>query len=69
MITDERKVREEVVKNICHPFNWLATQLKMFDSGVRIFTECGPSQALRKNSKFIPGAGKFVNWNTLIDTH
>ncbi len=68
MITDAEQVRREVVKNICHPFNWLATQLKMFNSGVRIFTECGPSQALRKNSKFIPGGGKFVNWNTLVNT-
>ncbi|MCX6285731.1 MAG: acyltransferase domain-containing protein [Bacteroidetes bacterium] len=66
LIINAERARMEVVNNIHNPFNWLATQVQMFSSGIRLFTECGPSQALRKNSKFIPGAGKFVNWNTLI---
>lgn len=66
IITDAVRAGTEVVNNIHRPFNWLATQLKMHDSGIDIFTECGPSLALRKNSKFIPGAGKFVGWETLL---
>jgi len=67
LLSNAGQVRNEVVKNIFNPFNWLATQLQMFDSGINIFTECGPSQALRKNSKFIPGTGKFIIWNTLLN--
>jgi len=66
IITDAVRAGTEVVNNIHKPFNWLGTQLKMHDSGIEVFTECGPSQALRKNSKFIPGAGKFVGWETLL---
>ena len=66
LILDAGRARKEVVNNIHTPFNWLATQLQMFNSGIRIFTECGPSQALRKNSKFIPGSGKFVKWVNLV---
>jgi len=66
MIINGDRARNEVVNNIHTPFDWLVTQQQMFSSGIRTFTECGPSQALRKNSKFIPGAGKFVNWDTLV---
>jgi len=59
-------IREEVVKNIHTPFNWLATQKEMFSQGIGIFTECGPSMALYKNSKFISGSGKFVKWDSLF---
>ena len=66
LINDPARAKDEVVKNIFNPFNWLATQRRIFDTGIGIFTECGPSSALRKNSKFIPGAGKFVPWNALL---
>lgn len=67
LITDAERAREEVVNNIFTPFNWLATQKQMFLSGIGVLTECGPSLSLRRNSKFIPGAGKFVPWNALLD--
>jgi len=60
------RIREEVIKNIHTPFNWLATQQQMFLSGITHFTECGPSMTLYKNSKFIGDAGKFVKWDTLL---
>lgn len=66
MISDAIRAREEVVNNIHTPFNWYATQLRMFESGIRTFTECGPSQMLLKNSKFIKDAGRFVTWNSLV---
>ncbi|MEI6883207.1 MAG: acyltransferase domain-containing protein [Bacteroidota bacterium] len=66
MIADEGRAREEVVNNIHLPFNWYATQLRMFESGIQKFTECGPSQMLLKNSKFIKDGGKFVTWNSLL---
>ena len=66
MISDAERAKSEIVNNICTPFNWLATQQQLYNSGIRLFTECGPSQALRKNSKFIPGSGKFVTWNALL---
>ena len=59
-------IREEVVKNIHTPFNWMATQQKMHILGITQFTECGPSTTLYKNSRFIRDAGRFVKWNTLI---
>jgi [acyl-carrier-protein] S-malonyltransferase len=65
-IDDAGRIKKEVVKNIHTPFNWLATQQKMFLSGVSLFTECGPSMALYKNSKFIQGSGKFVRWSSLL---
>ena len=66
MICDADRARNEVVNNIHTTFNWLATQLQMHHAGIHTFTECGPSQALRKNSKFISGSGKFVNWDVLV---
>lgn len=66
LIDSADRAMHEVVNNIHNPFNWLATQQQMFSSGIHVFTECGPSQALRKNSKFIQGAGKFVSWDTLV---
>ncbi|MCX6281298.1 MAG: acyltransferase domain-containing protein [Bacteroidetes bacterium] len=65
-IGDAERARTEVVKNIFNPFNWLETQQQIFNSGIHIFTECGPSLALKKNSKFIPGTGKFVSWDSLV---
>ena len=66
MIADAGRAKEELVNNIYLPFNWYATQIRMFESGIHKFTECGPSQMLFKNSKFIKDAGKFVMWNTLV---
>jgi len=66
-ISDAARVREEVVNNIFNPFNWFETQLKMYQSGIHVFTECGPSQVLLKNSKFMQGSGKFVRWDSLIN--
>ena len=66
LITDAGRARNEVVNNIFNPFNWQATQMQMCRSGIRLFTECGPSQSLRKNSRFIPDCGRFVNWNSLL---
>jgi len=65
-IDDIVLVRAEVVKNIHTPFNWLATQQQMYALGISHFTECGPSLALYKNSKFISGSGKFVKWDSLF---
>lgn len=67
MIGSIDRLREEVVKNIHTPFNWAATQHQMFHSGISIFTECGPSLALYKNSKFIKDSGKFVKWDSLLN--
>jgi [acyl-carrier-protein] S-malonyltransferase len=67
LISDAARAREEVVNNIFNSFNWFETQVKMCQSGIQVFTECGPSQVLLKNSKFMPGSGKFVRWDSLIN--
>lgn len=65
VITDAQAARNEVIRNIFNPLDWFSTQIEMHRSGILTFTECGPSRALLKNSKFIPGAGKFVIWSSL----
>ena len=65
LITDAKSAGNEVVRNLFNPLDWRSTQTEMYRMGEAIFTECGPSRALMKNSKFIPGAGKFVVWSSL----
>jgi [acyl-carrier-protein] S-malonyltransferase len=66
IIADAQGAKNEVIRNIFNPFDWLLTQVEMYRSGIEIFTECGPSRALLKNSKFIPESGKFVIWSSLV---
>jgi len=66
IIADAQGAKNEVIRNIFNPFDWLLTQVEMHRSGIEIFTECGPSRALLKNSKFIPESGKFVIWSSLV---
>lgn len=66
MLENTDSLKAEVVKNIHTPFNWMAAQISMYNRGISLFTECGPSLALYKNSKFIRDAGRFVKWNFLI---
>lgn len=66
LITDAQSARNEVIRNIFNPLDWFSTQIEMHRSGILTFTECGPSRALLKNSKFIPGAAKFILWSSLV---
>ena len=66
IISDAQGAKNEVIRNIFNPLDWFSTQIEMHRAGIRIFTECGPSRALLKNSKFIPEAGKFVTWSSLV---
>lgn len=60
------QVSVEIIRNLYQPFNWLKTQMKLQESGVLTFIECGTSQNLVKNAKFIPGSGKFYSVNNYI---
>jgi [acyl-carrier-protein] S-malonyltransferase len=64
-LNDAERIRKELWQNLCTPFNWQDTQLSLAAKGIQVFTECGPSLSLQKNSKFITGAGKFISWDKL----
>ncbi len=58
-------LRNEVVRNLCCPLNWLNTQEVMVQNGVNMFVECGPSNGLVKNSKFVEGNYRFYTLGNL----
>jgi [acyl-carrier-protein] S-malonyltransferase len=68
IIGDPGSARKELAENLFNSFDWLETQLRMYSLGIRFYIECGPSNSLLKNSRFIPGSGKFVVWSTLVKT-
>lgn len=66
LLGDAGLIRNEIARNLHQPFNWFATQQEMYLRGIHRFTECGPSAALQKNSRFMKGSGKFVSWASLL---
>ncbi|MEI7662557.1 MAG: ACP S-malonyltransferase [Bacteroidota bacterium] len=65
LVTPE-SLRGELIMNLCHPLNWFETQQVMINRNVTLFIECGPSEGLVKNSKFIPGNYRFSRLGSLI---
>ncbi|MDP1621177.1 MAG: ACP S-malonyltransferase [Bacteroidales bacterium] len=54
-LTTPEIIRTELVRNLFHPLNWYATMEVMRAQYVTQFIECGPSQALAKNARFVDG--------------
>jgi [acyl-carrier-protein] S-malonyltransferase len=59
-------IRTEVVRNLHCPLNWMKTQQAMAELGVSLFIETGPSKALVKNAKFIPGNYEFYGMDKFL---
>ncbi len=55
LLATTEDVREEVASNIGRNMNWFRTMKKMLDLGVDVFVECGASNALTKQAKFLAG--------------
>lgn len=53
-------LRNELVRNLYHPLNWLKTQEYLMQLGISRFIECGPSKSLKKNARFIQGDYSFL---------
>lgn len=58
-------IREEVVRNLFHPLNWLRTMQVLLDANVSQLIECGPSKGLVKNSKFVEGDYRFFTLSSV----
>lgn len=58
------QVVKEITRNLYLPFNWYQTQLRLQKMGVWYFYECGSSQNLAKNAKFISGSSVFLSLNS-----
>ncbi|MDD4604481.1 MAG: hypothetical protein PHF97_11840 [Bacteroidales bacterium] len=53
------ELRQEVVRNLFNPLNWLKTNEWLIKNGTTEIIECGPSKNLAKNAKFLPGNYRF----------
>ena len=48
-------VLDDLADNINHNINWHRTMIRMIESGVDSFFECGPGKSLHRMAKFIEG--------------
>jgi [acyl-carrier-protein] S-malonyltransferase len=55
ILTNAEQAREEMVKNLFTPINWMLTVQKFAESGISSMLECGAGETLYKIGKFIPG--------------
>ena len=55
VLTSQEDVREEIVRNLCHPLNWYETMKRALDMGIGNWVECGPETGLARNARFVEG--------------
>ena len=67
-IKDAGALRKEIARNLYTSLNWYQTQLRLQNSGVRSFIECGPGKTLVKNAKFVEGDSRFYSVTSLFDS-
>jgi [acyl-carrier-protein] S-malonyltransferase len=48
-------IRQEIIRNLFHPLNWFRTMQAMLERHVSLFVECGPSEGLARNARFVEG--------------
>ncbi len=67
MIITKEALAHEFVRNLYTRLNWYKTQLKLQESGVKTFIECGPCRNLAKNAKFVEGNSDFFPVINLLE--
>lgn len=65
-LSSENDLRQELVQNICLPFNWLATFKALAAAGNNTFIECGGGESLYKISRFIDGEFSVISIKKLL---
>lgn len=63
VLTTPEALRDELVRNLYHPLNWMATCQRLISQGRCEFIECGPSASLIKNARFVEGDYRFLSFN------
>jgi len=63
ILSTPEALRDELVRNLYHPLNWMATCQRLIAQGRCEFIECGPSGSLVKNARFIEGDYRFLSFD------
>lgn len=64
-VSDPKKIKELLTKQVMSPVYWIDTMLKMLDSGVDTFVEIGPGKTLAGFLKRLPYEYKVYNVNNI----
>jgi [acyl-carrier-protein] S-malonyltransferase len=64
VLTTVEEVRREVVGNVSRNINWFLTMKAMLGLGVNVFVECGASDTLAKQARFLKGDLRFFHPRT-----
>ena len=54
-LTTPGMIRQELIRNLYQPLNWLKTMQVILGDHVSQFIECGPSVGLARNARFVDG--------------
>jgi len=54
-LTGPGEIRREVLRNLYQPLNWSLAMKRILDQGISGFVECGPSEGLSRNARFVEG--------------
>jgi malonyl CoA-acyl carrier protein transacylase len=66
MLSTPDAIREELTRNLYHPLHWMQTMDNMLEKKVSRFIECGNSNGLARNARFIEGNYRFDTLNAIV---